>query len=203
MIDLKVGDKVLTSDGTFSDIYVFSHQERHHLATFMQITTVHNHTLEATPDHFVPVSLNCDGNMVDTRASAVRPGMCLLGRSQGACGLEMQPVVDVSTVLKRGIYNPFTLNGDLVVNNVVASSHSRWFLDDIADTLGLTSMLPRVYQAILAPARGMYHMVGPKIARDELEKFQDKLNSYTNDGAVLAPFLDLGWRAFEILSGRP
>ena len=45
-----------------------------------------------------------------------------------------------------GLYNPFTLSGNIIVNGVAASVQSEWFLDSAADKFGMASMLPDIYQ---------------------------------------------------------
>lgn len=45
-----------------------------------------------------------------------------------------------------GAYNPYTLEGNLIVDGVLASSHSDWLLDPLMDALGLTHWLPATYQ---------------------------------------------------------
>ena len=47
---------------------------------------------------------------------------------------------------QHGLYNPFTIGGDIVVNGVLASSHSDWFLDGVTPD-AWAHHLPRVYQA--------------------------------------------------------
>lgn len=46
---------------------------------------------------------------------------------------------------RRGLYNPFTLGGDIVVNDVLASVHSDWFLDAAVPN-AWAHHLPAVYQ---------------------------------------------------------
>lgn len=43
----------------------------------------------------------------------------------------------------QGLYNPFTLSGTILVDGVLASVHSEWFLDNAwGEALGLTPFLP-------------------------------------------------------------
>merc|ERR1711988_538623 len=113
--------------------------------------------------------------------------------------LALSYVTKVSTVFKRGIYNPFTLQGDIVVNGVLASVHSDWFLDSIAAVTGTTSYLPGTYQAILAPARMLYYAVGGEVARKELAEYQETLNAATDNNMVIKPYFDLAWKAVGII----
>ncbi|EFJ07235.1 hypothetical protein SELMODRAFT_429983 [Selaginella moellendorffii] len=66
-------------------------------------------------------------------------------------------------VEKLGLYNPFTLSGNIMVNNVEAPSHSEWFLDSLFDAIGATEYLPYAYHAMLAPLRAIYNIVGKEI----------------------------------------
>jgi hypothetical protein len=64
----------------------------------------------------------------------------------GNPSLALAVVTEVSTVLARGLYNPYTLSGTVVVDGVLASVHSHWFLDAITPP-ALVPYLPAVYQA--------------------------------------------------------
>ena len=130
--------------------------------------------------------------MENMRAEDIKAGMCLTTLSGQAPGT-IQKILTAEIVLKKGVFNPFTLTGDLVVNGVVASSHSEWFLDSIAESLGLVHLLPTVYQAVLAPARGLYHMVGPQAARQELEEYATEMAAATDQNLVIKPYFDLAF----------
>ena len=55
--------------------------------------------------------------------------------------------MQVSTVTKAGMYNPYTLGGDIVVNCALASCHSAWFLDNGAPAWAVP-LLPAIYQVL-------------------------------------------------------
>ena len=71
---------------------------------------------------------------------------CLLTAGPATCAA-------TSTVVERGLFNPFTLGGTIVVDNVVASVHSDWFLDPLYDWLHIPHLLPATYQVRSWPAR--------------------------------------------------
>ena len=66
-------------------------------------------------------------------------------------------------ITSRGLYNPLTLSGTIIVGGVAASVHSDWFLDSIFHTLLIPAWLPAAYQAVLAPARLLYAVMGMEI----------------------------------------
>jgi len=56
-------------------------------------------------------------------------------------------VGNVTTERRKGLFNPFTATGTIVVDGVVASVQSKWFADDVMDALGLMHAVPALYQA--------------------------------------------------------
>jgi len=117
MDQLKVGDSVLTSDG-FSKVYTFGHLDVNRETDFLQIQTDKNSKpLEITPEHLVYVVAKDGTTSRLLPAGQVRPGD-LLQTAQGTT-----KVTRVQTIRRRGIYAPFTVNGDIVVNGVAASNY--------------------------------------------------------------------------------
>jgi hypothetical protein len=107
------------------------------------------------------------GEVVYKRAMDVREGERmwvhqLLGEP-GASSVGVFVVSGVEGVRKRGLYNPYTMGGTIVVDGVVASSHSEWFLDNALEALGLVRWLPVVYQAVLLPVRVLYRGLGKEL----------------------------------------
>ncbi|WIA37382.1 hypothetical protein OEZ86_014308 [Tetradesmus obliquus] len=68
-------------------------------------------------------------------------------------------VLSKETVLLQGLYAPFTMTGDLVVNGVLVSAHSDWYLDRVMPQSHV-HRLPAIYQATMAPARLAYRLGG-------------------------------------------
>ncbi|WIA37379.1 hypothetical protein OEZ86_014305 [Tetradesmus obliquus] len=71
-------------------------------------------------------------------------------------------VLSKETVLLQGLYAPFTMTGDLVVNGVLVSAHSDWYLDRVMPQSHV-HRLPAIYQATMAPARLAYRLGGAPV----------------------------------------
>ena len=65
-------------------------------------------------------------------------------------------VVAIEAVTRQGLWNPYTLSGRIVVDDVVVSAHSEWLLDPILDYLAGTHLLPAVYQVTFCPPRRQF-----------------------------------------------
>lgn len=128
--------------------------------------------------------------------------MCLYSQGGKQGLLVLTPVTKTAMVWSEGLFNPFTMTGQLVVNGVLASSHSDWFLDSVAEKLGMERFLPSIYQTLLAPARWMYRMAGAETARKHLDEMQASLNQETSANGGLQPYVEAGQRLAGVLLDR-
>lgn len=125
MEDLAVGDHVQVGPNQFSQVFMFTHKIRNTVFPheFVHITTESSHSIELTPGHYIQIqgSNGNNGNNGLVRAGDVRIGDLL---TTGAGNLS--PVVRIrSNILKnRGLYNPQTKHGDIVVNGITASTYT-------------------------------------------------------------------------------
>jgi hypothetical protein len=92
-----------------------------------------------------------------------RGGNIMVGDHMLGEGALMYVVTSISKVEKAGLYNPFTLGGTIIVNGVVVSTHSDWFLDAAFDFLGWEYWLPAAYQMVLFPVRLLYFNLGKEL----------------------------------------
>jgi len=154
MRDLQLGDLVLDASGAFSPVIVFGHADAATSAEFVRLELeASGDVLELSPRHFIPVW------GIQTFAKDVRVGDAL-ARWTGT-GFETDVVAKKTSVVADGIYNPYTVSGSIVVDGVLASCHSEWFLDD-ATPEGYSKYLPAVYQRVLVVVRGAYAVLGPR-----------------------------------------
>ncbi|KAK9816191.1 hypothetical protein WJX74_006201 [Apatococcus lobatus] len=153
MDKLQLGDLVMTSAG-FEAIFLFGERDSSRLAPFIVIETG-AHKIEMSADHFIHVqSLGLEQFK---RAGQVSTGDFIWVKSEGQ--LKPSAVTAVSSVVQVGLYNPYTPSGSIFVNGVLASVHSRWFLDDACDLLGCVAHLPTLYQAAMLPIRFICFLV--------------------------------------------
>jgi hypothetical protein len=178
MDELKVGDAVLAAGPggalEFQEVYFFGHRDAAADAAFVRLGLEGGAALTLTPDHFVPVlpagaAAGAAPRM--TYAKDVRPGDSLLVLPPGGGALAPARVASAAAVAGKGLFNPYTLGGTLVVDGVLASAHSSWLLDAAAARLGLSHLLPGAFQALFAPLRGLYAAAGPAF----MESFGDAL----------------------------
>ncbi len=168
---LGIGDRVqsIADDGsvTFSEVYLKGHADYQALGMFMQLETASGQTLHLSPDHYIPVKSAAGGKTAGFQvkpARLVAAGDLLLvaGPHDNQAGLSA--VSNVTRVLKQGLFNPYTLNGRIVVEGVVASSHSGWFLEDVVPSK-YSHYIPTVYDFLLSPVRMLYRYRPAAVAR--------------------------------------
>ncbi|CAN8073242.1 unnamed protein product [Agarophyton chilense] len=108
MEELRVGDEVLASSGKYSPIYTFSHRSHDAYTEFVHIRTK-NHSLSLSSEH----NLYVNGRM--RYAGLVKEGEFVRGL------LGEERVLRVSREWQWGLYNPHTIDGEIVVDGVVCS----------------------------------------------------------------------------------
>lgn len=174
MSEVRVGDLVRSVDGAgrtfFDTVYFFGHADASSVGTYMDIDLEGaGVSLQLSHKHYLPTCPNqmpCEWDehvMVYGQDVKVGDYVWVVDGDH----LNMRLVQDLSVVSRKGLYNPYTLHGKVVVNKVVASSHSDWVLDSWTPA-AWTRYLPAVYQVLFLPGRWLYYMVGP-IAADVLD----------------------------------
>lgn len=164
MSNLEIGDRVevTQADGTiaYEDVYLMTHQDSTTQRPYRQITLASGQILKLSPKHFIPTVQENRGDWesrILKGANEVKVGDLVWHQNSNGT-MSTSLVTEVKKITEIGAFNPMTASGTIVVDGVVASAHSDWFLDGMAsaDTQG------KVYQAILAPVRGIYRVIGPK-----------------------------------------
>lgn len=135
ILDLSIGQSVRTGPGSFSVVFAFSHRNPDAISEFLVLETESGHGIELSPGHFIPT------NGTIQLARDVRVGdEVLLASGQTTA------VLDVRRITRRGLFNPHTTDGRIVVNGIVATTYTE-------------SVEPGVASALLVPVRILYRMM--------------------------------------------
>lgn len=133
---LKVGDRVAVGTGRFSDVFMFTHQDSSVRAEFIWLDTESGESVGLTAGHYLYV--NGELQVV----SMVRTGDSV----QLSNGSESR-VIALRRSVGKGLYNPQTLHGDIIVNGVRVSTYTK-------------AVEVRLAHVALSPLRGLYRISG-------------------------------------------
>lgn len=147
MQDLSIGDRVLVAAGHFSEVFLFTHRESRTTHTFLDL----HHTASATPltlthGHYLPLN-----SELRAASTAVAGDMVTLGDGRTAS------ITNITSRAARGLYNPQTLEGHIVVNGVRASTYT-------------AAVTPRAAHAILTPLRLFFRLSGLDVTIGGMEQ---------------------------------
>ena len=164
MDELRIGDRVavMLPDGTrgFDDVYLFTHKDGVATNAYRILTLASGRQLALSPRHFIPVAGDGSagwGVRVVKAAEEVGIGdVVWYDEADGSTA--SAAVTEVATQARPGLFNPLTMGGTIVVDGVVASAHSDWFLDGIVSP----ATQDVVYQALFLPVRAAYRVIGPE-----------------------------------------
>ena len=137
--DLSIGERVRvsgTSAAQFSRVFMFTHRVSNIRAEFITLKTRESANITLTPGHYI----YANDRLVAARK--VSPGDRVeLGNGK------MAYVTEVSTSFEKGLYNPQTMHGDIVVNGIKASTYT-------------TTVQHASAHALLSPLRCVYSALG-------------------------------------------
>ena len=133
---VSIGNRIRVSDTLFSEVFMFTHRIHDALTPFVTISTVDSKSISLTHGHYI----YANGKLV--AACTVREGDYV----ENAKGENVQ-VTRVKTSRKKGLYNPQTIHGDIVVDGIRASTYT-------------TSVHHFCAHALLAPLRALYTVIG-------------------------------------------
>ncbi len=135
MSELELGDRVQVSSNSFSEVFLFTHKVSTTVSDFVRIHTATGCALSLTKGHYMYVN----GKM--------KPAASIQVGDNVQCNDSLDTISKLSIVRERGLYNPQTLNGDIIVNGVKASTYT-------------VVTEPNAAQAILTPFRLAYCILG-------------------------------------------
>lgn len=176
---VRIGDRLLTysdsGQAMYDDVYMIGHKDTESFALFVSITTNDNQTIRLTSDHYIFVVRDHKMNEIPSRDVEVGDGLVV---DQA----KVVSVMAISQVRSRGLFNPYTRTGRIVVDGILASCHSSSMLDGIFHKFGIP--LPTGYQIAFAPIRLLYNILGPRMIL-RLEWIIDAAADMCNSGSHL------------------
>lgn len=131
MDEISVGDEVRTGPSSYSPVYMFTHREPRLKSAFVELQT-ESHNITLTRGHYVYANYRL------IRAGAVKVGDVLHSETGNHTR-----VTHTSIVQARGLYNPQTIQGDIIVNGIVASTYT-------------IAVQPKIAHGMLAPMRAVW-----------------------------------------------
>lgn len=138
MGDLNIGDRVQIGRDEYSSIYTFTHRDYEIESEFVHVTLSGGSSLELSHAHYLYVN---DKSSV-LAADLIKVGDQLFGPSD-----EKLEVLSKKNVRKKGLFNPHTLSGDIVVNGVLTTTYT--------EAIHVTAA-----HSLLAPIRAFYASTG-------------------------------------------
>jgi len=167
MSQLTLGTPIATVDaaGKMSSaaVHFFGHKDATKLSLFVHLATSTGHDISLSAEHLIPVASSPSASWSDRtfkRARTVQLGECLWVKANGS--LVLSPVVSVSQHAAWGLYNPYSAHGVAIVNNVVASEHSEWFLDFMISDAN-AHYLPALYAPLIQHSLSTVYQVCPAL----------------------------------------
>ena len=131
----------------FQEVFMFSHRAPSVTTQFVSLHTAGGHHIAASPGHYLwssPSSTCTQAAMVMRRAADISIDSCVLAITRNMT-LAPARVTRKSTSAREGLYNPHTISGTIVVDNVAALT----FTDTLLPSLAAHSL-------VTAPAYGLY-----------------------------------------------
>jgi hypothetical protein len=116
MQNLEIGSRILTASGDYKTVYAFGHKSNATTEFLRFFTDGYLDPLEVTARHLVYIN-NTKGFRA-VPADSVKEGDFLRSNEGRATR-----VIDIRHVKRAGMYAPFTTDGTLVVEGIVASSY--------------------------------------------------------------------------------
>ena len=131
MDQLSIGDEVRVSADSFSRVFAFTHRTSQSLISFVQLTSQRREIL-LTDGHYLYVN----GVLIEAKNVRVGDELSLENGTNVV-------VEKVSRRVSRGLYNPQTLHGDIIVNGIRTSTYT-------------STVDPEIGHALLTPVRAIW-----------------------------------------------
>ena len=154
---LRIGEFILTGDGSFQNVYAFGHKDRTSKIEYLQIRTEgmakNRRPLEISADHLIGKYNEITKTTQFVPAEDLKVGNLLIDEQ----GTPIK-VKSIDAAKSQGLYTPLTPSGTVVVNGVVASSYA--VPPSFVKTGVSGQMLHLIQHGALAPYRAFCALTG-------------------------------------------
>jgi len=117
---IEVGDEVITRSGSYKKVFAIDHQHETKLTEFVQVYCEgKGKPLELTANHMIFKT----GEINPVPAGTLKVG----DRVETYDG--DYPVIDILTIVRKGLFSPLTTDGTIVASGIVASTYSSLAVD--------------------------------------------------------------------------
>ena len=164
--NLNIGDKVLSFNSytgklEYSDIYMYGRKIKEVEADFITLYTDNSELeISASGDHFLYVGDNVTKSGNDNFNGAIlkRFKNVIVGKDYiFDARMNKYLVIKKDNKKMNGLYSPYTLNGNIIVNGIISSCYSHSIFDHLLISENqYDSYLPGIYQMCFAPLRWIY-----------------------------------------------
>ena len=113
MKDLSIGDRVQVGTNAYSTVFMFTHRDSAAHHDFVELRTNSGHTIQLTDGHHIYINEHLQA------ARNARVGDRLIA-DDGSAVL----VASTTNIKAKGLYNPQTMHGDVVVDGIVTSTYT-------------------------------------------------------------------------------
>jgi Hint module len=136
MSELAVGDYVQVGPAQFSEVFMFTHKVSDGFYAFLRIATDDGPAITLSSTHYLYVN-----------TSLVPAETVLVGDTLTLAEGRQSTVIQIDKLEQLGLFNPQTLQGNIVVDGILASTYT-------------TAITPVVAHASLQALRSIYRATG-------------------------------------------
>ena len=138
---------------------MFSHRDSDAVTSFVRIQTAAGAVLLASPRHYIWATQNGHDIAKLVKAGDLKPGGYVWTSSGNSSlfSIARSRIVSLKPELARGLYNPHTASGSIVVDGVAAAT----FTDTLPASVA-------VHTAVTLPARILYHILHTSLLREKV-----------------------------------
>ena len=106
----------------YEEIFMFSHRNAKQLSPFLVLYTANNMTLTVSRGHYLFVSGG--SNLLRAADAKIGDLVWTMPESQPDAGSVLIPtqLVDIQSSMQQGLYNPHTIFGTIIVNQLAAAT---------------------------------------------------------------------------------